>query len=121
MSNSLYITSLEGQSGKTAVALAFMEQLTGRLQRVSVFRPVLSQDAGSDRIIALMANLYHLQFSPDEMYGISTADARPFSTPGNTRSCIAAFSLGTKLWNPRIPSWKSRPCGRLPMPSVRKC
>lgn len=76
VSNSLYITSLEERSGKTLVALAFMEQLSGRVERVSLFRPVVSQDARSDALINLMMELYGLPFSHDEMYGVTMADAK---------------------------------------------
>jgi phosphate acetyltransferase len=75
MSNSLYITSLEGQSGKVLVALGFMEQLSGRVAKVSMFRPVVSEKPESDTLIALMMDLYHLQFSPEEMYGVTAAEA----------------------------------------------
>ena len=36
MSNSLYINGLEAQSGKTLAALAFMQELSVRSERVSV-------------------------------------------------------------------------------------
>ena len=75
MTNSLYITSLEEQSGKVLVALGFMEQLSGRVERLSVFRPVVSENGESDTIIGLMRNLYNLPFSPEEMYGVSMVDA----------------------------------------------
>ncbi|OPY81178.1 MAG: Phosphate acetyltransferase [Syntrophorhabdus sp. PtaU1.Bin153] len=76
VSNSLYITSLEGRSGKTLVALAFMEQLSGRIERVGLFRPVVSRDARSDTLVNLMMELYSLPFSHDEMYGVTMADAK---------------------------------------------
>jgi phosphate acetyltransferase len=41
MHKSLYITSLEPGRGKTIVALGFMEQLSGRLGSVGLFRPVI--------------------------------------------------------------------------------
>ena len=85
MSKSLYITSLEAQSGKTVAALAFMEQLSGRVENVSVFRPVVSVNAESDRLINLMRDLYDLRFSPEEMYGVTMADARPLLAAGKVR------------------------------------
>jgi hypothetical protein len=51
VSKSLYITSLEGQSGKMVVALALMEQLSGWLGSVSLFRPVVSESGRSDKLI----------------------------------------------------------------------
>ena len=82
MSNSLYITSLEAQSGKTVAALAFMEQLSGRIGSVSLFRPVVSEKPGSDALINLMMDRYGLRFSPEEMYGVTMADARPLLAAG---------------------------------------
>jgi len=76
VSNSLYITSIEGQSGKAVVALALMEQLSGRIGSVSLFRPVVSEKPGSDALINLVMDRYGLRFSPEEMYGATMADAR---------------------------------------------
>ncbi len=75
MSNSVYITSLEAQSGKAIAALAFMEHLHTRVKSVSLFRPVVSEKAESDIIIHLMKERYDLQFSPEEMYGLTMKDA----------------------------------------------
>ncbi len=82
MPNSLYITSLEPQSGKIVAALAFMQQLSGRVENVSVFRPVVSENARSDALITLMKDLYGLQFSPEEMSGVTIAEARPLLAAG---------------------------------------
>jgi len=61
MPNSLYVTALEPQSGKTIAALGFMEQLSGRLKNVGVFRPIIADDCGPDRVITLLKALYHGQ------------------------------------------------------------
>ncbi len=71
MSKSLYITSLEPASGKSVVALGFMEQLIGRLKSVGVFRPVTAEDTDSDRLIALITGLYHLPFPAEDLYGVT--------------------------------------------------
>ena len=42
---------------------------------MSLFRPVVSGSGGSDTLIKLMADLYGLRFSPEEMYGVTVADA----------------------------------------------
>jgi phosphate acetyltransferase len=83
VSNSLYITSLEAQSGKTVAALAFMEQLCGRVENVSVFRPVVSEKPESDTLINLMMDRYDLRVSPEQMYGVTMADAIPLLGAGN--------------------------------------
>ena len=82
MSRSLYITSLEGRSGKALVAYALMEHLSGQVGNVSFFRPVVSRDAGSDKLIALMTSLFGLSLSPEEMHGITIAQAMPLLAAG---------------------------------------
>jgi len=71
MPKSLYITSSEPESGKTIVALGLMEQLSGRLKRVGVFRPVIVQGGGPDRLIKLMTDLYRLPFPAEDQYGVT--------------------------------------------------
>ncbi|MEN6614954.1 MAG: phosphate acetyltransferase [Syntrophorhabdus sp.] len=83
MSRSLYISSLEGRSGKALVACALMEHLSGRFGHVSVFRPVITGDAGSDKIIALLTSFFGLSFLPHEMYGLTMDEARPLLASGN--------------------------------------
>ncbi len=75
MSKSLFITSLEPRSGKTIVALGFMEQLSGRLKSVGLFRPVIAEGEGQDRLITLMTDLYHLPIPPADQYGVSMEEA----------------------------------------------
>ena len=40
MARNLYITSAEGNSGKSTVALGVLNALSSRVQRVGVFRPI---------------------------------------------------------------------------------
>jgi phosphate acetyltransferase len=82
MSNSLYVTNVEAQSGKVLMTLALMEQLSGRVAKVGLFRPVVSDNAESDSLIALMMDLYHLDLSTGDMYGVTLADARPLLAEG---------------------------------------
>lgn len=70
MIKSLYITSLEPRSGKSIVALGFMEQLTGRVKNVGVFRPVIPE-GGKDRFITLMKDRYHLPFTVEDLSGVT--------------------------------------------------
>ncbi len=83
MSKSLYIMSLERQSGKTLAALALMEHLAGRVGNPGFFRPVIFTDKGPDRFIALAMSLYGLNFSPEEMYGVTGAEAMPLLAAGD--------------------------------------
>jgi len=75
MSKSLYITSLEPQSGKAIVALGFMEQLTGHLKSVGVFRPIGREECGADRVISLLKSLYHGEFPEGGGCGVPLEEA----------------------------------------------
>jgi phosphate acetyltransferase len=61
-------------SGKSIVALGFMEMLSARLQRVGFFRPIVPAGAEPDPQIELMRERYQLEFDYAEMHGPS-ADA----------------------------------------------
>ena len=82
MLKSLYIAGLEPGSGKAIAALAFMDQLSGRLKNVCLFRPVLFDDSGPDKLISLVRELYHLPLPAEDMYGVKIGAARPLLAAG---------------------------------------
>src|SRR5512145_223430 len=45
MGRSVYIASVEGFTGKSTVALGVLEQLSRRVERLGVFRPIIRADA----------------------------------------------------------------------------
>jgi phosphate acetyltransferase len=72
----IYIMSSEPQSGKTIAVLGIMEALAGRVQRLSVFRPLVREGDEKDSIIRLVSGRYSLQGTYQEMYGTTYARAR---------------------------------------------
>ncbi|HEU4329821.1 MAG TPA: phosphate acetyltransferase [Lapillicoccus sp.] len=55
MVTSVYLASSEGQSGKSAVAVGIIDQLSRRVGRVGVFRPVVrTADADDDHVLDLL-------------------------------------------------------------------
>ena len=76
MPKSLYITSLEPQSGKSIAALGFMEQLTGHLKSVGLFRPIGREECGTDQIVSLLGSLYHGEFPEGGGCGVRLDEAR---------------------------------------------
>jgi phosphate acetyltransferase len=74
MAQSIYITAMGPYSGKSVVALGFMEMLSARLRRVGFFRPVIRGATEPDPQIELMRHRYQLEFDYAEMHG-PTADA----------------------------------------------
>ena len=49
MARSVYVAGVEGFTGKSAVALGVLEQLSRRVARVAVFRPVVRAEASDGR------------------------------------------------------------------------
>jgi phosphate acetyltransferase len=76
LAENLYITGVEAESGKSIVALAMMEMLSGRVHRIGFFRPLIHTDTQSDPLIHLMCTRYRLETARDLMYGCTTETAR---------------------------------------------
>src|SRR5680860_743877 len=59
VARSIYITSAEGNTGKSTIALGVLDTLTHSVQRVGVFRPVARSSDEPDYVVELL--LRHLQ------------------------------------------------------------
>jgi phosphate acetyltransferase len=73
VAKNIYITAMGPYSGKSVVALGFMEMLSARLQRVGFFRPIIRTGGEPDPQIELMRHRYQLELGYSEMHG-PTAD-----------------------------------------------
>jgi phosphate acetyltransferase len=76
VAQSVYITAMAAQSGKSVVALGLMEMLSARAERVGFFRPIVSGAAELDPEIELMRRRYGLAASPGEMGAMSDHEAQ---------------------------------------------
>ena len=78
MGRSVYIATVEGFAGKSAVALGVLEQLSRRVERVAVFRPVVRSDPqegpGHDYVLDLLVSHEAVQLSYDECAGVTYDD-----------------------------------------------
>jgi len=74
MANNIYITAMGPHSGKSVVALGFMEMLSARLQRIGFFRPIVRGGSEPDPQIELMRDRYQLELGYAEMHGPSADD-----------------------------------------------
>jgi phosphate acetyltransferase len=74
MATSVYVASVEGYTGKSTVALGVLEQLSRRVERVAVFRPVVRGDAATDYVLDLLVSHDAVQLSYDECAGVTYAD-----------------------------------------------
>jgi phosphate acetyltransferase len=69
VTQSIYVTAMGPSSGKSVVALGFMEMLSARLQRIGFFRPVIRSAEEADPQIELMRERYQLQAAYEELHG----------------------------------------------------
>ena len=78
MGRSVYIATVEGFAGKSAVALGLLEQLSRRIERVAVFRPVVRTDAregpGHDYVLDLLVSHDAVHLTHDECIGVTCDD-----------------------------------------------
>ena len=75
MGSSVYVASVEGSTGKSTVALGVLQQLSRRVQRVAVFRPIIRPDAathgGRDYVLDLLTAHDAVQLAYDDCLGVT--------------------------------------------------
>src|SRR4051794_483740 len=80
MGSSVYVASVEGYTGKSTVALGILEQLSRRVERVGVFRPIVraglrsdvsGRDSGRDYVLDLLTSHDAVTLSYEECAGVS--------------------------------------------------
>ena len=54
MARSIYVTSPEGDTGKSTVALGLVDLLTRTVQKVGVFRPIARSTETRDYVLELL-------------------------------------------------------------------
>lgn len=71
MAASIYLTSPEGRSGKSAVALGVLDTLKADVPRVGVFRPVIRSRDERDRVLELLRGRATSPASYDDCIGVT--------------------------------------------------
>lgn len=75
MGSSVYIASVEGFTGKSTVALGVLEQLSRRVERVGVFRPIVRPEAaragGRDYVLELLSAHDAVTLPYDDCAGVT--------------------------------------------------
>ena len=74
MTRSIYITSTEGDSGKSTVALGITAALARSVGRVGIFRPVARVADGSDYVVQLLLAHDGVDLSYEECVGVTYDD-----------------------------------------------
>ncbi|MEU4191874.1 phosphate acetyltransferase [Kribbella sp. NPDC026611] len=75
MASSVYVASVEGSTGKSTVALGVLQQLSRRVQRVAVFRPIVRRDAaahgGRDYVLDLLTAHDAVELAYEDCVGVT--------------------------------------------------
>lgn len=74
MARSLYITSAEGHTGKSTVALGVLEALRHSVEKVAVFRPIARSTVERDYVLELLLTRVTADISYDEAIGVTYDD-----------------------------------------------
>ncbi len=73
MASSIYVAAVEGFAGKSTVALGVLEELSKRVERVAVFRPVVREEA-VDYVLDLLVSHDAVALSYDECAGVTYSE-----------------------------------------------
>ncbi len=84
MASSLYLASLEPDSGKSLAALGLMEMLSGRLERVGYFRPVVPAGTTPDPRLELIHGRYPTAHDRDELWAYTDAEVQDLLAEGRS-------------------------------------
>ena len=76
MARSIYITSAEGHSGKSTIALGALDALMRATPRVGVFRPIARSSAERDYVLELMLAHDSVHLDYDDCVGVTYDEVR---------------------------------------------
>jgi len=74
VANSIYITSAEGSSGKSTVALGILDSLRAQVERVGVFRPIARSLDERDYVLEMLLDHDGVDLTYEECVGVSYDD-----------------------------------------------
>ncbi len=90
MAASIYLTSAEGRTGKSAVALGVLSTLLADAPRVGVFRPLIRSASERDRVLDLLLQRATADVSYEDCVGVTYDDAHADPDAAMTR-IVAAY------------------------------
>jgi len=74
VATSIYITSVEGFSGKSTVALGILDALRAKVDKVGVFRPISRSHATRDYVLDLLLDHEDVNLDYDQCIGVTYDD-----------------------------------------------
>jgi len=88
VSNSLYITAIEPDSGKSLIAIGIAEMLSHHIEKLGFFRPVIRGGDAPDNDIELIRSHYSLQLPYDSLYAVTHAHALELFSSGHEQELL---------------------------------
>ena len=85
MAESLYIASLEPNSGKLVITLGIMEVLSRRVERLGFFHAISPTTVAEDSHIKLLSSRFSLSLQPEEMVGVTHEQAKTWIAAGQEK------------------------------------
>jgi len=76
LSQNIYITGADRNSGKSIIMLAVMEMLMGYAGKIGFFRPIIQAGERKDGLIEFITHRYQLDLPYDSLYGCNSDQAR---------------------------------------------
>ena len=74
MARGIYITSAEGNTGKSTIALGVLATLTHSVEKVGVFRPIARSTTEPDYVLDLLLQHDSVDLSYDDTIGVTYED-----------------------------------------------
>lgn len=75
MTASIYLTSAEGRTGKSAIAIGVLDALLAGAPRVGVFRPLIRSGSSRDRVLELLLSRATADLEYEQCVGVTYEDA----------------------------------------------
>ncbi|MFY1680702.1 phosphate acetyltransferase [Micromonospora sp. WMMD730] len=88
MARSVYLTSVGSGGGKSTIALGLAELLSRQVERIGVFRPLVS-DTGDDPILALLHDRYRIDLPQADLTGTTYTEAAALVADGRREELIS--------------------------------
>lgn len=114
MANSLYIASAEPYSGKVLISLGVMSALQKTTTHLGFFRPVArpyrlqgTDKTVSDRDVHLIRNVFGLELSEEEMYGLDATEAESLMADSKGQALYDRILSSGCCRKRRVPRFRS--------------
>ncbi len=91
MAKNLFITSINAESGKSAIALGVMELLLRDIRKVGFFRPIINPSSHGERDhdINLILSHFYLGLQYNETYAVTLDEAKHYINSGRENELMA--------------------------------